>query len=287
MIESRYSIEYIDPSSDNSSSMLGKFFVYSTLTISILAAIIALIYSNLPNSTSQVVTDKVQQFISSFNEPSTNTFVEEEIIVSEPETPIKTIEAKSTQVNNNKEELAQQKLIAIQLEDEYKKEIERLSQENTTQHNETVKQLTENQTLTKKLDVLSKELKNEIQKSALLKKEVTSLQTENKTVSALLIKTEVTAKNYANEIKKLEQKEIKVVAPPVIFKSVTPEPIEIKKVKAEVVSINETSKPTEDPSTSNKNEAPVSQMDAIVAAMEDANSTSNNQNAEASSSTKK
>lgn len=289
MIESRYSIEYIDPSSDNSSSKLGKFFIYSTLTISILAATIALIYSNLPSSTSQVVTDKVQQFISSFNEPSN--IPVEEIIDSEPAAPVITPEEKSTEADDKKDELAQQKLIAAQLEDEYKKEIERLSQENTTQHDETVKQLTANQTLAKKLDILSKQLKSEIQKSAQLKKEVTSLQTENKTVSTLLKKTEVTAKSYADEIKKLEQKEIEIVAQPVIVKSVTPEPIEIKKEEPEVaikeITTKETSKPTEDTSTANRNKAPISQMDAIVAAMEAANSTSNNQSVEASSSTVK
>lgn len=284
MIETRYSIEYIDPSAGNSRSTLARLFIYTILTISILAAIITLIYSNLPNSTSQVVTDKVQQFISSFSEPSTTTSVEEETIVSEPTAPVITPEEKNTESDDKKDELAQQKLIAVQLEDEYKKEIERLSQENTTQHDETVKQLTANQSLTKKLDVLSKQLKNEIQKSVLLKKEVTSLQTENKTVSALLKKTEVTAKKHADEIKKLEQKEVEVVAQPVIIKPVTPEPIEIEKEEPKVVATKETRKPTEGTS---KNKAPISQMDAIVAAMEAANSTSNNPNIEASSTTEK
>jgi len=272
MIETRYSIEYIDPSAGKSPSKLARFFIYSALTISVLAAISALIFSNLPDSTSQIIKGKAQQFISSFNETSTNSSAEEEIIVSEPKTPLIALEQTHAQTDD-KNELAQQRLIATQLENEYKKEIERLSQENTTQHDETVKQLTTNQSLTKKIDVLSKQLNNEIQKSALLKKEVTSLQTENKTVSALLKKTEKNAKVYTDTIKKLEQKEVKVVTQPAIIKPVTPEPVEIKVI----------TKPTENTSTSDKNEAPISQIDAIVAAMEAAT----NQNNEASNPTVK
>lgn len=278
MIESRYSIEYIDPNADKSPSMLGGLLVRSTLTISILAAITTLIYSNLPSSTSQEITVKVQEFIRSFNMPSTEPPLVTETLISEPELAITTTEEKNIQAND-KGELAQQKLIAAKLAGEYKKEIERLSQENTTQHNEAVKQLTAKQVLTRKLDELSKKLKSETQKSVLLKNTVTSLQTENKTVSTLLEKTKETAKNYANEVEQLEKKQIKVGKQTAILEPAASVPSEVKKVEPKVLTLREKSKPTEDTSSANQVKAQTSQVDAIVAAMEAANNASNNQNA--------
>lgn len=276
MIESRYSIEYIDPNSEKPSSKLGRFLIYSTLIISIFVAIGALVFSNLPTNTPQIITNKVQQFISSFNEPSISLPVKKE--VSSDTDTVRLTNEELKKHADTKNELAQQKLAATQLEDEYKKEIERLSQENTSQHNETVKQLTENQALTKKSDLLSKQLKKEIQKSALLDKEVTSLQAENKKISSLLKITEEMAGNYADEIKKLGEDEVKLIiqAEPSIIKSITlEEPAEEKKVELKVSATKEAIKPTEDTSATNKSKAPTSQIDAIVAAMEAAKSTPN------------
>lgn len=285
MIESRYSIEYIDPNASKPPSKLGRFLIRSTLTISILAAITTLIYSNLPSSTSQELTVKFQEFISSFSKFSTMPHVVTEAITSEPDPTISTTVKQNTQIDD-KDELAQQKLNAAKLAGEYKKEIERLSQENTTQHNEAVKQLTAKQVLTKRLDTLSVQLKSEAQKSAQLKNTVTALQTENKTVSTLLEKTKETAKSYANEIEQLEKKQIKVVKQSAIIEPATPAPTEVKEVEVEpeVMTLKEKSKPTEDTASANQVKAPISQIDAIVAAMEAANNVSNNQN---SSSVKK
>ena len=84
----------------------------------------------------------------------------------------------------------------------------------------------------------------------------------------------------------MEKKQIKVVKQSAIIEPATPAPTEVKEVEVEpeVMTLKEKSKPTEDTASANQVKAPISQIDAIVAAMEAANNVSNNQN---SSSVKK
>jgi uncharacterized phage infection (PIP) family protein YhgE len=282
MIETRYRIEYVDPNSNKLSSKLGKFLIYSALTISIFAATIALIFSNLPNSTAQIVTDKVQHFFSSFNNSAIDPIVAEEAMVTKHTTVEAEIEENTQIVDNDKS--VQQALITTQLKKEHKEKIAHLSQENKTLHNDTAKQIQSNQTLSKKLDKLSKQLKEEKQKSTQLTKKLATLSTENKAVSALLKETNKTAKSYADELKKIKQKETEIVdaVKPLIIisKSNTAENISeeiVKEITIDQEKIN----------TKGQKTHQVSQMDAIVAAMEAASNTSNTQNTKANNSNEK
>jgi len=245
MIETRYSIEYIDPNSGTMSSRLGKLLIYSVLAISIITVIIALIFSNLPRTTSQNITVKVQDFVSSFNTAATPSII-------------------------NKQ-LAQQKINSSKREIALKEEIENLSQENTIQHNESIKQLKVNQTLKKKILLLSDQLKDEKLKHSQLTKEVVSLNRKNKSVSAQLDERIQAAKDYASEIKKLEHKKIttfKVTTPKIIA---TPEPLENK--NPPIDSVSNKNKITIQKTAPKEKETSNSQIDAIVAAMEAANNT--------------
>jgi len=286
MIETRYHIEYIDPNSGKPSSKLGKFFIYTTLSISILAAIIALFFSNLPNSTSQIITDKVQHFISSFNESSVNPTVVDEA---------NTTNSKKIEIDviTPTVEFAHQTLISTQAEKEYKQEIERLRQENTTQDNEKAKHLQTNKALSKRLDQLSKQLKEENQKKIELTKKLATLITENQSVSILLNETNKTAENYAKKLKQLKQKVIvEAVKPQTVISEPKTSKIAEKVVK-KPVETEETGEKliveatTNDIDTRGQKTPQVSQMDAIVAAMEAANNTSNAQNTKANNSNEK
>jgi hypothetical protein len=275
MIESRYSIEYIDPNSEKSSSKLGRFFIYSTLIISILIAITAIIFSNLPEGTSQTISSKVQQFISSFDSSSSNQPTDKVVVTPKTKTPLISIEEQSTQVEK-KDEIAQQKLVAAQLEDEYKEEIERLSQENTEQHDESIKQLTKNQLLTKKLDVLSKQLNDERQKSSQLKNKVSSLLIKNTNVSNLLAKTEDSVKDYANKIEQLKNKEVEILTQSIATETSAINTVIKEKIEPELLTTETTDKSKENLIVTDKVKTPTSQIDAIVAAMEAANNKTNN-----------
>jgi len=270
MIESRYSIEYIDPHYEKSPLKLGKLLIYSTLTISILAAVIAFTYSKLPNNTTQLVTQKIQQFISSFNQPSAPVNLPvEKISVSDSGVPSVTKEKRI----QGKEELNQNKLSAIQIEKEYKKEIERLNQENTNQKNETLKQLTINQALTKRLDVLSTQLEEETLKNTQLGKEVASLQSKNKSISSLLKISEEMANSYSAELNKLDQKQKVKSYIATTHQIEKPSKIDVKLKMATTTNVEEKLN-----SSIIKNKKEISQLDAIVATMESIkNNTKNNE----------
>ncbi len=242
MIETRYSIEYIDPNPKTILSRLGKLLIYVVLTISIIAAIFALILSSLPHATSQNITVKVQDFVSSFN-TTTPSIINDKTL---------------------NEKLIKQKLISSERETALKKEIEHLTQENTIQHNESVNQLKANQKLKEKLTLLSKQLKDGELKRSQLAKEVTKLNKKNKSVSAQLDEKTQAAKDYANEIKKLDQQKatiVEITTPKIIA---TPKLVEIKN--------NEENKTTLQ-KIAPKEKTNISQIDAIVAAMKAANKT--------------
>jgi hypothetical protein len=276
MIETRYDIEYIDPSSGKQRSPIGRFFLYSALTFSILAATAALIFSNLPDNTSRLLIDKVKALTeaqssiatSSSENSSPDTLVDSEL------SPTNTNEEKlKKNQETHKKELAQQKLLTAQNEKNYKKEIDLLTQENTEQHEHTIKLVEENQTLTAKIGDVSKLLEDEKQKKSELLKKITALQAKNKTASDLLEKTTKTNKTYANELKNLKQKDIKTPDTSATNKVSAQKPTVTEKVveKTAEKRETETTRNTAEIKQETKPKEGTSQVDAIVAAMEAAN----------------
>lgn len=249
MIETRYSIEYVDPNPKTLLSRLSKLLIYSVLTISIAIAILALIISNLPPATSQNIKAKAQGFVNSFY----------------------TTKPSMINAENFDETLAQQELSSSKRETALKKEIQNLNQENTILHNQSVKQLANNQKLKEKLTLLSKQLKTEGLKYSQLAEEVVTLNRRNRSVSAQLDEKTQVAKDYANEIKKLEHK--KKTTP------VVTAPLKTVVIKNEMLSQDSMKKaaPKED-------KTKTSQIDAIVAAMKAANNTSSTINTKISKS---
>jgi hypothetical protein len=283
MIETRYSIEYIDPpNSGKKRSVIGKFFIYAMLTISILVAIVALIFSNLPDNTSRLLIDRVKAFTSARTEPKSFPTTSLSVTATSGAVENSELTKKNTyqeelkkNQKTHKNELEQQKLLVVQNTENYKKEIDLLAQENTEQHEKTVKLIKEKQNLTIIIDNISKQLDDEKQKKSELHKKISTLQAKNKTASNLLKNTTEINKTYAIELKKLKQKELKTINTPAVSKVTNQNAIVIEKV------MKKTAEKIETKTTRNTAAAPQekekSQVDAIVAAMEAANQAANTQ----------
>lgn len=269
MIETRYDIEYIDPNGKPTVE-LGRFFAYLLLLITLLIFLATLVFSNLSESTSQLVIQRIQEFtgiksntITTYNDDERSAEIAEEA------------------------KLADQKALAAAKDENEKniKEIERLSQENTQQSQTLKQQQLENQHLTEDLERISQQLAEEKKAHDQLANHIETLNNKNSalskqladskkikikkvpTVSSTLKKTEPEIAKEEEETPKadsiektdkLKEKNVK-----------TEEPAKPKPVVATQQNTISTRKDANKTSTEpKKQETPLSQMDAIVKAME-------------------
>jgi len=249
MIETRYDIEYVDPKGKPKSG-LGRILAYILLLITLLAFLAALIFSNLSNNASQLVTQKIQELSGIDTKYITNTVASDKNAVAE---------------NTNE---ANQKILASTKDEnkEYKREIE-------------------NQKLRKNLKHITQQLAEEKKASELLAKKVEALNNENAALSKQLSGSPKTlAREKNKKVATLVDNEPKKAEPKTVEKIETPKAATVRrtnKLKNESIKTEEPAKPkpavatqeTIDPSTSNKatspekTKAPISQMDAILEAM--------------------
>ena len=290
MIETRYDIEYVSPNGKTKSG-LGRFFAYLLLLITLLIFLAALIFSNLSDSASQLVTQKIQQLTGINAETITNTTSINNDVASDDSTTDSNEdeEAKETSTASKLADetyKADQKALASAKDENEKnqKELKILSQENTKQSEASKKQRSENQKLSKDLELITKQLAEEKKASNQLTKKIETLKNENSVLSKQL------ADSKKIDIKKetiVTSTNPKKIESGITIKEKTPKadtagridkPKE-KSVKTEepanpkppIVVTQETTNPSKNSSdktaTPEKTKAPLSQMDAIVEAM--------------------
>lgn len=251
MIETRYDIEYVDPNGKPKSG-LGRFLAYLLLLITLLVFLTALVFSNLSNSTSLLITQKIQDLTGTKPNTVTNTFTNNDIANDDQD---------ADEANNKKS-------VFVKDENEKnRKEIEELLQKNTRQSKISKKQLLENKKLSKDLKHITQQLAEEIKTSDQLVKKVEALNSENTSLTKQLA-----------DIRKIraQKKIIKpIVSKPEISKQEKePNAVTVErgnKLKEKLVQTKELTKPSKETrnntTTSEKTTAPTSQMDAIVEAM--------------------
>ncbi len=282
MIETRYDIEYISPNGKQNSG-LGRFFAYILLLITLLIFLAALIFSNLSDNASQLVTQKIQQLTGINIETITNpTSITDDDIASDE--GIETEKAEET-INASKLADETQKALASAKDEneKNKNKIKKLSEENIKQGELSRKQLLDNKKLRKDLARISKQLVEEKKTTEQLAKKVETLNNKNNFLTKQLAgsKKALASKNnkklatpYANEPKNVEPKSVEKIEKPKAvtvgrtdkLKEVSVKMEEPAKPKPVVVTQKTTSKSNKT-TTPEKTKAPLSQMDAIVEAM--------------------
>jgi len=287
MIETRYDIEYVSPNGKPKSG-LGRFFAYLLLLITLLIFLTTLILSNLSDSTSQLVIQKIQQLTGINNKTITNTIsINDDVASDESNEDIKV--EKSTTTNKLADENHKQDQEALALakdeNEKNKKELKRLSQENTKQNKASKKQQFENLKLRKDLERITEQLAEEKKAGEQLAKKIESLNNENGALNKQLADNKKsnakknTAVTSTNEPKKAESVTTKKEKMPKAATIGRTDKLKEESVKTEepakpkpAVATQEATSTSKDISnktiTSEKTKKPVSQMDAIIEAME-------------------
>ena len=293
MIETRYDIEYVSPNGKTKSG-LGRFFAYLLLLITLLVFLAALIFSNLSDSASQLVTQKIQQLTGINTETITNTTSINNDVANDDSTAESNEDEKAEETSTasklaDETHKADQKALASAKDEneKNKKELKRLSQENTKQSEASKKQQLDNQRLNKDLERITKQLAKEKKASDQLAKKLETLNIENNSLTKELAgskkalaseKNKKVATPFANEPKKAEPKTVEKIETPKAVTVGRTDKLKEESVKTEepakpkpVVVTQETINPNKNTSnktaTPEKTKAPLSQMDAIVEAM--------------------
>ncbi len=275
MIESRYSIEYVDPNATKPRSRLGRLVAYTLLINAVLIMIGALVFTSFSEKASDLILGKIKEFSNiSFvadKTPKTDATPEQ---ATTPDTAQPLVEKKPLETANKKnqqdtfqQKLSQQTAASTQRDKDNKEEIERLSQENSKQHDETLKQVTANKELMGRLDDLSKQLKAQNVKSEKLAQKVDSLESHNKSLVTQL----EDSKNLEAKLEvKKEEEEEKITAVPIQIEPATKTVIVPKKVQEQATNpVTKTEKEVvKEEKPPQKAEPKKSQVDDIVAAME-------------------
>lgn len=224
MIESRYTIEYVNPESEQQKKPAkGHFLSFIFLGLIITAALVyAFLSINKPNQFVRLpeIFEELSPSNDSVEISSETKMTDKEsiyILAGATTAPSTAVESSTATAPSLKPDQKNQQLLAsVQASNEARndsaqKEIEKLLLENKEQQNKTKKQLANNKELTNNLNDLTKQLMAERKRSKTLGAKLDSKKTENTQLSTMLKnaleKASTEDKNYLVALNKLEEKE--------------------------------------------------------------------------------